>query len=123
MPVRGIDHVNIRTMDVAASVKFYVEMFGFEYRRGPLVMGHQGHWLCDEAGRAIIHFRMLEAGTQATGPVDHIAFACQGKEDILARLTAGGVAYSVAENLIPGLTQVVLKDPHGVPLELQFADE
>jgi catechol 2,3-dioxygenase-like lactoylglutathione lyase family enzyme len=123
MTVKGIDHVNIRTMDIEASVKFYVETFGFEYRRGPLVMGHQGHWLCDDAGRAIIHFRKLEAGTQETGPLDHIALACQGREDILGRLTAQGIKYAVAENLIPGLTQVVLKDPHGVQLELQFAGE
>ncbi len=123
MPVTGLDHVNIRTMDVAASAQFYVEIFGFDYRHGPLVMGNQGHWLHDTAGRPIIHFRMLEAGSETTGPIDHIALACQGKDEIIARLQARGIKYSIAENLTPGVTQMFLKDPHGVPLELRFEGE
>jgi len=123
MPVSGLDHVNIRTMDVAASAQFYVEIFGFDYRRGPLVMGNQGHWLHDTAGRPIIHFRMLAADSEATGPIDHIALACQGKDEIMARLQARGVKYAITENLTPGVTQLFLKDPQGVPLELRFEGE
>lgn len=123
MPVTGVDHINIRTMDIAASSQFYVEAFGFEYRRGPLVMGHQGHWLCDSGGQPIIHLRVLEADSPSTGPLDHIALACKGKADMIARLTAKGVKFSVAENLIPGITQVVLHDPHGIAIELQFKGE
>jgi catechol 2,3-dioxygenase-like lactoylglutathione lyase family enzyme len=123
MPVIGLNHINIRTMDVAASAKFYVDIFGFEYRPGPLVMGFQGHWLYDTAGHPIIHFRQLEAGTDTTGPIDHIALSCEGKEEIFARLKARDIQFSVAENLTPGVTQAFLKDPHGVPLELQFAGD
>lgn len=123
MPVTGLDHVNIRTMDVAASVQFYVDAFGFEYRQGPLVMGNQAHWLCDAGGQAIIHFRVLEAGSTATGPFDHVALRCVGKADMLARMKAHGVAFSMVENLLPGITQVVLKDPHGITVELQFTGE
>jgi catechol 2,3-dioxygenase-like lactoylglutathione lyase family enzyme len=123
MPVVGLDHVNIRTMDVEASVKFYVEAFGFEYRKGPLVMGNQAHWLCDAKGQPIIHFRELESESTSTGPFDHVALACQNKAELLARLRAHGVAFSMVENLLPGVTQVVLKDPHGITVELQVASE
>jgi catechol 2,3-dioxygenase-like lactoylglutathione lyase family enzyme len=123
MPVRGLDHVNIRTMDVAKSAQFYVEIFGFDYRAGPVVMGNQGHWLHDTAGRAIIHFRMMERDAEVTGPIDHIALACQGKDEIIGRLQARDIKFSIAENLTPGVTQMFLKDPHGVPLELRFEGE
>jgi catechol 2,3-dioxygenase-like lactoylglutathione lyase family enzyme len=123
MPVTGLNHVNIRTTDVAASAKFYVDIFDFEYRQGPVVMGNQSNWLFDRQGNAIIHLRVLEAPSTSTGPIDHVALTCEGKGEILARLEAHGVKFAVADNIVPGVTQVFLADPHGVPLELNFAGE
>jgi catechol 2,3-dioxygenase-like lactoylglutathione lyase family enzyme len=123
MPVIGLDHVNIRTMDVATSAQFYVDAFGFEYRQGPLVMGNRGHWLYDAMGRPIIHLRIMEPASTPTGAFDHVALSCQGKEEMLERLQTKGIQFSVAENLQPGVTQVFLKDPHGIALELQFTGE
>lgn len=123
MEVLRIDHVNIRTMDVAASADFYENVFGFKYAQGPVVGGHQSNWLHDREGRAIIHLRVIEAESQSTGPIDHVAFTCQGKAEILKRLTARAVHHNVVKDLIPGVTQVFLKDPHGVPLELYFDGE
>lgn len=123
MPVNGLDHINIRTMDVAASARFYVEVFDFVFGHGPVVMGQQGNWLHDSGGRPIIHFRVLESASASTGPLDHVALSCQGKDVILERLRARNVEFAVAEGLLPGITQVFLKDPHGVPLELNFTGE
>lgn len=123
MPVHGVDHVNIRTMDVATSAQFYVDIFDFEFRHGPAVMGQRGNWLYDSTGRPIIHFRVLEADTNSTGPIDHVALACSGKDDILERLRARNIEFAILENLLPGVTQVFLKDPHGVGLELNFSGE
>jgi catechol 2,3-dioxygenase-like lactoylglutathione lyase family enzyme len=122
MPVSGLDHVNIRTLDVAESVRFYVDLFDFEYRQGTGAMGQKANWLYDSAGRPIIHFRVLAADSPSTGPLDHVALACHGKAEILARLQAQGIEHAVAE-FTPGLTQVFLKDPHGVALELNFSGE
>lgn len=121
MPVLGLDHVNIRTMDVARSAKFYVDVFDFEFRQGGFTMGQQSNWLFDKAGRAIIHLRVLEAEAGSTGPIDHVALACDGMAEILERLGVLGVAFSVFENPDQPITQVFLKDPHGVPLELSFS--
>lgn len=123
MPVNGLDHVNIRTLNVGESVKFYVELFDLEYRQGPGPMGHKSHWLYDTAGRPIIHFRVLQADSASTGPIDHVALACRDKAEILRRLDARGLSYAIMDRLQPGLTQLFLKDPHGVPLELNFSDE
>ncbi len=35
MPVTGLDHVNISTLDVAQSFRWYVELSDFGYARGP----------------------------------------------------------------------------------------
>ncbi len=123
MPVHGVDHINIRTIDVESSARFYVEIFDFVYRKGPVVMGNQSHWLFDAKGSPIIHFRLLPSDSASTGPIDHVALACDGKADILARLEAHDIVYSVADGLLPGVTQVFFKDPHGVPFELNFAGE
>lgn len=123
MPVTGLDHINIRTTDVAASAKFYVDLFDFELRRGPEVMGRRGSWLYDASGQPIIHFRVLETESQSTGPIDHVALACRDKARILERLRANNIEFKIAEGLLPGVTQIVLRDPHGVSLELNFKGE
>lgn len=123
MPVMGLDHVNIRTTDVKRSAQFYVDVFDFEFRTGAPVMGQQPSWLYDKSGNAIIHFRVLEADSTSTGPIDHVALSCKGKAEILDRLKAHDIKYAIAENLTPGVTQVFLKDPHGVALELNFSGE
>jgi catechol 2,3-dioxygenase-like lactoylglutathione lyase family enzyme len=122
MPVTGINHINIRTTDIAKSAKFYVDVFGFQFEQGPGVMGFQRNWLYDVSGQPIIHLRVLEAGSDS-GPIDHVALNCKGKAEILERLRAHNVTVKVVEDLQPGVTQVILKDPHGLTLELNFKGE
>lgn len=122
MPVTGIDHVNIRTMDVATSARFYVDLLGFEYRQEPVMPGRLSNWLYDDRGNPIIHFRVMEPGSESTGPIDHVALRCQGVAQVVERLKARDIAFSMTEGLRPGVTQIVLKDPHGINLELNFAD-
>jgi catechol 2,3-dioxygenase-like lactoylglutathione lyase family enzyme len=122
MPVNGIDHVNIRTTDVATSEQFYVDLFGFEYRQGSEIMGNTPHWLFDAQGQPIIHFRIMEPDAPTTGPIDHVALKCQDVQSMVERLKARDVVYQMAENIVPGVTQIILKDPHGVSLELNFAN-
>lgn len=122
MPVNGIDHVNIRTTDVAKSAEFYVDLFGFEYRQGEEIMGTRPNWLFDAQGQPIIHFRIMEPDAPTTGPIDHVALKCQGVEEIVERLKERNIDFQMASNIIPGVTQVILKDPHGVPLELNFVN-
>ena len=123
MPVNGLNHVNIRTMDIAASAQFYVDILDLEYRQGPGVMGNQSNWLYDRQDNPIIHLRLREAESKSTGPIDHVALDCVGKADILGRLEARGIAFNIFENGRPGITQVFLTDPHGVALELNFSGE
>jgi catechol 2,3-dioxygenase-like lactoylglutathione lyase family enzyme len=123
MPVTGINHINIRTTDIAKSAKFYVDVFGFQFEQGAGgVTGFQRNWLYDVSGQPIIHLRVLEAGLDS-GPIDHVALNCKGKAEILEQLRARDIDVKVVENLQPGVTQVILKDPHGLTLELNFTGE
>ena len=121
MPVSSFDHVNIRTEDPVASAQFYVDIFDLEYRH-QLIMGNDAHWLYDEAGRAIIHFRRVDAESSSTGSIDHVALNCRDKTTILDRLGTRNIPFT-AIDLQPSGALVLLKDPHGVALELRFLEE
>jgi catechol 2,3-dioxygenase-like lactoylglutathione lyase family enzyme len=118
MSVNGINHINIRTSDIAASARFYVEVFDFEFRSIPMGAG-QANWLFDKNNHAIIHLRNMAVDSDSTGPIDHVALDCEGQSAIVERLTARGIEYSVFD-LPPDRTLVLVKDPHGVMLELNF---
>jgi catechol 2,3-dioxygenase-like lactoylglutathione lyase family enzyme len=118
MSVHGINHINIRTTDIAASARFYVEVFDFEFRSIPMGAG-QANWLFDGNNRPIIHLRDAEVDSGSTGSIDHVALDCEGQSTIVERLTSRGFEYSVFD-LPPDRTLVLVKDPHGVLLELNF---
>src|SRR3546814_18099962 len=56
----------------------------------------------------------------ARGRMDHVAFDCRDPDAMEARLTDLGIAYRRRDTRVAGLTQIVLKDPNGINLELAF---
>jgi catechol 2,3-dioxygenase-like lactoylglutathione lyase family enzyme len=122
MPVNGINHVNIRTTDVAASSRFYVEVLDFQLRQGELVMGTQPNWLYDKSGRPSIHLRVMTPDSDSTGPIDHGALDCEGLPVVMERLKERNLKFDIS-NFQPGVTVLFVKDPHGIMLELNFRGE
>lgn len=124
MHVNALDHVNIRTRDIAASARFYAELFDLEVRNGPASMtAEQVQWLCDRSGRAIIHLVQHDdekGAPGSTGPIDHVALHCSGKRELIERLKQRGAEFGVHEVAIAGRTLVFTRDPHGIMLELNF---
>jgi hypothetical protein len=53
-----------------------------------------------------------------TGPLDHIAFNAVDLAGVKARLSVHEVNYSINEVPNAGLTQLFLKDPNGVKVEI-----
>ena len=127
--IERIGHINIRTPLLEETLAFYEALFGL--KRGPaLTMADPARnaWLFDHDGRAIIHVNMPPEGESAPpagarAPMDHVAFDCRDPDAMEARLTALGVAYLRRETRVPGLTQIVLRDPNGINLELAFGTE
>ena len=129
MPVEALDHVNVITADLEGSVRFYTELFGLEPRDGPPPLTHENaRWMCDAAGRAVIHLNSLdcarayerEVRAGPTGALHHVALRCSGYEELRARLVRRGLDHRINLVTAIGLRQIFVLDPNQVLLELNF---
>jgi catechol 2,3-dioxygenase-like lactoylglutathione lyase family enzyme len=127
--VEALDHVNIITADLEASVRFSNELLELEPRDGPPPLTHENaRWMYDDCGRAILHIntrdcpraydRALHAGP--TGALHHVALRCSGYEELRTRLQRRGIAYQANDIAAVGLRQIFVLDPNQVLLELNF---
>lgn len=117
-----IDHVNISgSAELLARCRdFYVDVLGLREGHRPPFRS-RGYWLY--AGDApVVHLSQREHGiaAQPPGTLDHYAFACTGLEEMLARLRSHGIAFEMEEVPQRGQTQIFLRDPAGVAIELNF---
>jgi catechol 2,3-dioxygenase-like lactoylglutathione lyase family enzyme len=115
-----LDHVNIRTANLASLRRFYTDVLGLsDGERPPFKFG--GAWLyCGE--RAAVH--LVEVGKAPEGlepRIEHFAFRAAGLAEFLAGLRRAKTAYQIA--LVPGSgnRQVNVLDPDGNHIEVQFA--
>jgi catechol 2,3-dioxygenase-like lactoylglutathione lyase family enzyme len=119
MFVKGLDHFNIWSSDVAALRHFYCDIVGLkEGPRPPL--SFPGVWLyCGD--QAVLHVNLGERPRgDNTGAVDHLAFAAVGEPEVLtARLEREGIKYG-AQTAAGGVQQVFCQDPNGVKIEFNF---
>lgn len=127
--IERIGHINIRTPLLDETLAFYENLFGLR-RGGALTMADQTRnaWLYDTNGRAIIHVNMPLEGEAVPevgdrGRMDHVAFDCRDPDAMEGRLIALGIAYRRRSTLVDGLTQIVLRDPNGINLELAFGTD
>lgn len=120
MSARTLDHVNIVTADLEATVRFYRDLLGLLPGPRP-AFAFPGAWLYLD-GRPVIHLvsRHDAPAGATTGAIDHVAFGCEDFDGLRSRLDAAGVAYEVRE--VPGgeVRQIFLRDPNGVKVELGF---
>ena len=122
MTISRIDHINISTADLDATVGFFRDMLGLTPTPPPGMDPARNSWMVDEAGAPLVHVNMREAGRDP-GPINHVAFACTGYDDYLARLRSAG--YAVTENDlrdIAGLRQIFVFGPEGARIELNFRE-
>lgn len=123
--VRAFGHVNLRTQRPLLDQlhAFYTQVVGL--REGPRPpFARFGYWLY--AGEQdLIHLIEASADEQrAVGTrtvIDHIAFVCSGRAEYAQRLQARGVAYREATVPLTGQVQLVLQDPAGNTVELNFS--
>ena len=135
----SLNHISIRTLDVAACERFYCGLLGLQLWPRP-AFPFPGLWLYagDPAvwANACVHIIGIDAqdpeglkrylgdkspaDMKGTGTVDHVAFFATDLPATLARLKADNVA--CRERTVPGigLHQVFVDDPNGVVVELNF---
>ena len=99
MPLRGLEHALVLTDDLEGTKAFYCDVLGFEVGERP-PLPFPGYWLYLD-GVACVHVAERAAyeaqaaevglGSGGGGPVDHLAFAADDHDALVARLEAAGV--------------------------------
>lgn len=122
MGIGILQHVNIRTDDLAATVDFWEKAIGLVDGDRPN-FAFPGAWLYsgDEAVMHLIDISGTdESALKETGCIDHVAFAAEGFDGFKAKLTDLG--HEFEERIVPGgrLWQLFIRDPNGVLCELNF---
>ncbi|WP_342650821.1 VOC family protein [Pseudomonas sp. REB1044] len=137
MALHTLAHYSIRTTDLQASRRFYIDVMGLrEGYRPPF--DFPGVWLYlgdDEQQFGVVHIIGIDADNphglldylggasdqaEGTGTLDHIAFLATDLQGFHQRLKAAGHRWR--DRLVPslGLHQLFVEDPSGVTLELNF---
>src|SRR6187402_114605 len=117
-----LDHFNIRTRQLADTVRFYEDVLGLENGARPN-FAFPGAWMYSE-GRAVVHLVDIsptdEQQKPDSGVVHHVAFVSSGFRDMKQRLQGKGVEFEARE--VPGgdLWQIFITDPNGVLIELNY---
>jgi catechol 2,3-dioxygenase-like lactoylglutathione lyase family enzyme len=130
MQVNGLNHINIVTGDLGATVDFYDRLLGMTAQPIPVAPpGFDGRWISDAEGNPIIHVQAYnpdrhgELKTGLGGALDHVALTCAGFESTKTRCEELGIAYRVNDRMFGNLRQVFVTDPNGVLLELNFPSD
>jgi len=131
MPAMSLNHYTILARDLEATKKFYTDVVGLSVGDRP-PLAFPGYWLyC--GGVPTVHLIGRRADDPViadkpsdpakTGRLDHIAFACEGLQDMKANLEGHGIKFD--ERVLPRLnmTQLFYYDPDGIAVECNFAPE
>jgi catechol 2,3-dioxygenase-like lactoylglutathione lyase family enzyme len=129
MPAMSLNHYTIMARDLDATKNFYTDIVGLSVGDRP-PLDFPGYWLyC--GGVPTVHLvghrpeveSINDAATDPakTGRLDHIAFACEGLQDMKANLEGHGIRFD--ERVLPRLnmTQLFYYDPDGIAVECNFA--
>ena len=118
--IQSLDHVNIRTADLARTRAFFIDVLGLEEGWRP-PFPFPGAWLYAD-GKDVVHLVGVEAplGESAASSLDHFAFDIADYDEALRRVKATGLRFY--ELATPGTTvrQIFVKDANGVTIELNF---
>ena len=133
MSVQSLNHYNLRVphTSLAEFEQFYVDVLGFRAERFAR-NGIDGFWLY-AAGEPLVHVTQVEtppdpANPSATAPahtsgiVDHVAFSCERLDDLLERLDRLDVSHTRHDFPEFRFVQIVVHDPLGLKIELNFAE-
>jgi catechol 2,3-dioxygenase-like lactoylglutathione lyase family enzyme len=130
MPLTQLEHYLVLTADLDRTRDFYRDALGL--REGPRPpLGFPGYWLYlgDVPCIHIAEWNTYRAHSLAagisvstpapgTGPLDHVAFNATDLAGVKTRLLAFGIDYTVNEVPNAGLTQLFLKDPNELKVEI-----
>jgi catechol 2,3-dioxygenase-like lactoylglutathione lyase family enzyme len=118
MAITGLDHVNIRTTELARTQAFFIDVLGLTVGWRP-DFSFGGAWLY-AGGKDVVHLvEVSRAGAASKGSsLDHFAFTIDDYDDARRRLDAAGIAYQAGEAPNGGIRQFFVTELNGVTFEL-----
>jgi len=129
--LKQLNHYNIRVPPelLEKTRTFYTEVIGLKEGWAPGPMAFKVHWLY-LGDQPVLHLNghsdlqlSSDLAPRATGWLDHIAFSCSDHKSAKARLDEFGVPYVCNEFPHFGIVQLMLRDPVGIQIELNFTGE
>ena len=128
MSIQSLNHYNLRVprTSLPAFERFYVDVLGFSAKPLP----PDGLWL-HAAGQPLVHVTPVDASSATSGPapeapghtsgiVDHVAFSCERLDQLLEHFRRLDVDHSRRDFPAMGFVQIVVHDPLGLKIELNF---
>ena len=122
MAILDLDHINIRTTELAKTQGFFTEVLGLTVGWRP-DFPFGGTWLY-AGGKDVVHLvEVAKPSAPSRGSaLDHFAFAIDDYEDSERRLQAAGLAYEPAVSPNGGIRQMFVTELNGVTFELNCRD-
>jgi catechol 2,3-dioxygenase-like lactoylglutathione lyase family enzyme len=133
MRIVGLDHINITVPSALLETvrDFYIEVLGLVAGERP-PFSRKGFWLYADS-RHVVHLTTSSKSDPmanvdqpveevAQSFLDHIAFAGEGRLELIERLQRLQVPHTVMEVSSIGQTQIFVDDPSGLKVEINFSD-
>jgi catechol 2,3-dioxygenase-like lactoylglutathione lyase family enzyme len=132
MSITGFDHVNIRTMNVPATLGFFRDVLQMKIRPFPgRTDTETAGWVLDDKDAVVIHVnhgaevyptdaQSPWSPVEGSGAVHHVALNSSEYEATRERLVALDLDFT--ENAVPhiNLRQLFVREPNGILIELNF---
>jgi catechol 2,3-dioxygenase-like lactoylglutathione lyase family enzyme len=123
MAVTRMDHFNILTDDLPATLAFYEEFLDLKPGARP-PFSFPGAWLYADGGKGkdpILHVVAGRPKSQLVkGVIDHMAFHGTGLAQTVAKLKSKGIDYELRKLPAYGTWQLFFHDPNGAKVEIDF---
>ena len=118
MAILDLDHINIRTTDLARTRAFFTDVLGLTVGWRP-DFAFGGAWLY-AGDKDVVHLVEVDrAGAASRGSaLDHFAFTIDDFDDAKRHLDDAGLSYETGEAPNGGIRQLFVTDLNGVTIEL-----
>lgn len=119
-----LDHVTVRTRNLAAAKAFFLNLFELEEKPRPKAIQHiPGHWLFRD-DRPLVHL-VAAAGygyDSSAEAIDHVGIRLDNYQSMRARLDHLGIPYSLMDLAEIEERRIFFRVPGGVLLEAVFSE-